>query len=77
MIEQIPFRLPVEKRMRLTPRQKDVLCAAARGLLNKEIAYELNLSLSTVKRHMCGIFLRLDVKTRTAAVVKAKLLNLI
>lgn len=37
--EQYPFFMPVEKRVSLTPRQKDVLRALSVGLQNKEIAY--------------------------------------
>ena len=61
----------------LTFKQKEVLRHLAEGLQNKQIAYAMNLSVSTVKLHICGIFLRLEVHTRTAAVVKAQKLGLI
>ena len=61
----------------LTFKQKQVLFHLARGLQNKEIAEVMNLSVSTVKLHVSGILLRLNVKTRTAAVIKAQKLGLI
>ena len=61
----------------LTFKQKEVLKHLAKGLLNKEIAQAMELSVSTIKLHVSGIFLRLRVKTRTAAVVKAQELGLI
>lgn len=33
------------------------------GLLNKQIAYELNVSEATIKAHMTAIFRKLGVKT--------------
>ena len=44
---------------------------------NKEIAFQMNLSVSTVKLHVSGLMLRLNVRTRTAAVVEAQRLHLI
>ncbi len=41
----------------------------AEGLLNKQIAYELGLSESTIKSHASTIFLKLGVKSRTQAVI--------
>ena len=61
----------------LTPKQKIVLDYLAQGLQNKEIAAEMDLSVSTVKLHVSGILLRLNAKTRTAAVITAQKQNLI
>lgn len=55
----------------LTDRELDVLRLMARGLKNPEIAEALIISLSTVKFHIGMIFKKLDVSTRTEAVVKA------
>ena len=41
----------------------------ADGMLNKQIAYELGLSESTVKSHASTIFLKLGVRNRTQAVI--------
>ncbi len=53
----------------LTPREMDVLRLAARGLGNKQIAAELGLSARTVQTHLARIFGKLDVGSRTEAVL--------
>lgn len=56
----------------LTQRQLDVLRSLARGLPNKLIARELDLSEGTVKVHLLAIFRALNVRNRTEAVVAAQ-----
>jgi DNA-binding NarL/FixJ family response regulator len=53
----------------LTPQQYKVLGMLNDGLLNKQIAYELNVSEATIKAHMTAIFRKLGVKNRTQAVI--------
>jgi len=53
----------------LTPQQHKVLSMLSDGLLNKQIAYELNVSEATIKAHMTAIFRKLGVKNRTQAVI--------
>ncbi len=53
----------------LTPQQYKVLTMLSDGLLNKQIAYELNVSEATIKAHMTAIFRKLGVKNRTQAVI--------
>ena len=55
----------------LTPREMDVLCAAARGLGNKQIAAELGMSARTVQTHLTSVFAKLGVGSRTEAVLLA------
>jgi DNA-binding NarL/FixJ family response regulator len=55
----------------LTPRELDVLGAAARGLGNKQIASELGMSARTVQTHLTSIFGKLGVSSRTEAVLLA------
>jgi DNA-binding NarL/FixJ family response regulator len=55
----------------LTPREMDVLRAAARGLGNKQIAVELNMSARTVQTHLTRVFAKLGVSSRTEAVLHA------
>ncbi|MEM9169448.1 MAG: response regulator transcription factor [Pseudomonadota bacterium] len=55
----------------LTPTQLRVLVLVQRGLLNKQIAYELSISEATVKAHMTAIMRKLNVQTRTQAVLAA------
>ncbi|MBD2842464.1 response regulator transcription factor [Erythrobacter rubeus] len=58
----------------LTPAQRRILGAIRQGLLNKQIAYELDISEATVKAHITAIFRKLGVVSRTqAALVAAKL----
>ncbi len=57
------------KLVQLTPRQLKILSMFAKGLLNKQIAAELEVSEATVKAHATAIFLKLNVKTRTQAVI--------
>lgn len=51
----------------LTPQQFRVLTMVCEGLLNKQIAFELNVSEATVKAHVTAIFRKLGVRTRTQA----------
>ncbi|MCL9783520.1 response regulator transcription factor [Vibrio sp. S4M6] len=53
----------------LTPQQYKVLTMLSDGLLNKQIAYDLNVSEATIKAHMTAIFRKLGVKNRTQAVI--------
>jgi len=53
----------------LTPKQHKILLMFAGGLLNKQIAYELGVSESTIKSHASTIFLKLGVRNRTQAVI--------
>ncbi len=55
----------------LTPRELDVLRAAARGLGNKQIAEELAMSPRTVQTHLTRVFAKLGVSSRTEAVLLA------
>jgi DNA-binding NarL/FixJ family response regulator len=55
----------------LTPRETEVLSRLALGETNRQIAKELHLSLSTVKRHLEHIISKLEVSDRTQAAVKA------
>ena len=51
----------------LAPQQFRVLAMVCDGLLNKQIAYELNVSEATIKAHVTAIFRKLNVRTRTQA----------
>jgi two-component system, NarL family, nitrate/nitrite response regulator NarL len=55
----------------LTPREQQVLELVAQGRSNKRIAVELGISEHTVKFHLNAILEKLDVDTRTEAVVQA------
>lgn len=53
----------------LTPRQTDVLALLLKGLPNKLIARELNVSVETVKDHVAAVLRALNVNSRTQAVL--------
>ncbi len=53
----------------LTPQQFRVATMLAQGLLNKQIAYELNVTEATIKAHITEIFRKLGVHSRTQAVI--------
>jgi len=55
----------------LTEREIEVLRLASQGLSNQDIANELYLSLRTVQAHLGHIFNKLQVSSRTEAVVRA------
>lgn len=61
----------------LTPQQFRVLSMVCDGLLNKQIAYELNVSEATVKAHVTAIFRKLDVRTRTQAALALQQMELV
>lgn len=55
----------------LHERELEVLKLASRGMKNKDIAQELFISERTVQTHFVNIFRKLDVGSRTEAVLKA------
>ncbi len=61
----------VRRMASLTPQQVRVLMMVSAGLLNKQIAYELNVSEATVKAHVSAILTKLGVESRTQAVITA------
>src|SRR5690554_7553026 len=60
----------------LTPQQFRVLSMMTEGLLNKQIAYDLEVSEATVKAHVTAIFRKLGVRTRTQAVIAVQSLDI-
>jgi DNA-binding NarL/FixJ family response regulator len=55
----------------LTDRETEVLRLAARGQSNRQIADELSLSMRTVQAHLRNVFNKLNVGSRTEAVISA------
>jgi DNA-binding NarL/FixJ family response regulator len=56
---------------RLTPREREVLEHAARGLSNREIGAALSIAEQTVKNHLGSAMRKLSINDRTHAVVIA------
>ncbi|MFH1796215.1 MAG: response regulator transcription factor [Pseudomonadota bacterium] len=59
----------------LTPQQMRVLNMLRQGLLNKQIAYELQVGETTVKAHVSEILRKLHVYSRTQAVIEVSRLD--
>jgi len=55
----------------LTERELEVLKLAAKGMSNRDIAQHLNLSIRTVQAHLSTAFSKMQVGSRTEAVVQA------
>jgi DNA-binding NarL/FixJ family response regulator len=55
----------------LSNRENDILQLLSRGLLYKEIAEQLSISVSTVRQHIHHIYEKLHVQNRTEAINKA------
>jgi LuxR family maltose regulon positive regulatory protein len=60
----------------LSDRELEVLRCIAQGLSNREIANELVVELSTVKKHLTHVYGKLEVSTRAQAILRAQQLRL-
>lgn len=65
----------VRRLARLTPQQLRVLQMLRQGLLNKQIAFELQVGETTVKAHVSEILRKLNVYSRTQAVIEVSKLD--
>jgi DNA-binding NarL/FixJ family response regulator len=61
----------------LSNRENDVLYWLVQGASNDRIAKQLYISVATVKAHLTNIFLKLQVTSRTQAIVAAIKMNLV
>lgn len=52
----------------LTLRENEILNLIAKGLMNKEVAHQLEISVGTVRKHIQNIYEKLHVNTRVEAV---------
>jgi DNA-binding NarL/FixJ family response regulator len=65
------YSVPIENSFGLSKREIQILEIAARGVTNKQIGEQLNLSSRTIEVHMHNIFMKLGVSSRTEAVTRA------
>ncbi|MEJ2558966.1 MAG: response regulator transcription factor, partial [Anaerolineae bacterium] len=61
----------------LSERELEVLRRVAAGYSNQEIAQDLVVAVSTVKKHISNIYSKLEVGSRTQAVARARELGLV
>ncbi len=54
---------------KLTKKEKEILFYLCKGLLNKEISDQLNISIDTVKKHNKNIFRKTGVRNRSEAII--------
>jgi two-component system, NarL family, response regulator LiaR len=59
----------LDKRDKLSVREMELLKLLAKGLSNKDIALRLHLSLRTVKSYLADLFSKIEVTSRTEAVI--------
>ncbi len=52
----------------MTLREHDILVLVTAGMLNRQIAYDLKMSLKTVKMHQARIMRKMEVKSLTELV---------
>lgn len=66
--EPLPDTIAVAHQLAsLTPAQMRVLLGLNAGMLNKQIAYEMNITEATVKAHLTAVYRKLKVKNRQDA----------
>ena len=56
--------------VKLSPRESEILALLAEGLTDKEIVCRLSSSFTTVRTHLTRIYTKMEVRSRTEAVVK-------
>jgi two-component system NarL family response regulator len=72
LAQEAPVQAPRRSFPGLTIRQQQLISLVAKGLTNKEIALQLNLSEFTVKNHMHRIMKQVEAESRHEAVQVAR-----
>ncbi len=65
------FQQPAPMADALTEREQEIVQRLAQGLIYKEIADQLGISIGTVRAHICRIYEKLHARSRHEAVLKA------
>lgn len=63
----------MEEKKGLTNREKEIMKLVLQGKPNKEVADLLEISQSTVEKHLTSIYARLGVRNRTEATLRYRL----
>ena len=74
---ELPLEIPNLDDLDLNTREFEVLSLISQGHTNQEIANKLYIALPTVKTHASNLYSKLDVKSRTQAVAKARAIGII
>ncbi len=74
---QASLPTPIGQPCDLSERENEVLYWLVQGASNDEVAKQLYISVATVKAHLTNIFLKLQVTSRTQAIVAAIKMNLV
>lgn len=74
---QTEMALGMTRLSNLTEREQEVLSCLVKGASNQAISQQLYITIATVKAHLTAIFEKLDVESRTQAIVKALQLGLV
>ncbi|GGI39688.1 putative transcriptional regulatory protein NarL [Cnuibacter physcomitrellae] len=77
VLDQIRQRRTAPAAVTLSPRERDILAAAAAGRSAPEIARAMHLSTSTVKTYLRRLYEKLGVGSRGAAIAEAMRLGLL
>ncbi len=64
------------QKLNLSSREYEVLQLLTKGHSNADMAEALFLSLSTIKTHVSNLYYKMEVKSRTQAIEKAKRLKI-
>lgn len=75
--EKVLGNVSVKDCYNLTQQEKRVLILLSSGLNNSQIAKKLEISVNTIKVHVCSILQKMNVEDRTQAAIKAIRENLI
>ena len=67
----------IDKGKDLSPREKEVIVGIVKGLSNKEIALEMNVSVNTVMTHRRNIAAKLHIHTPAGLTIFAIVSNLV
>jgi len=61
-------RLPSGRKLHVTPRQRQILDLAVRGLTDKEIATDLGVAVSTIRTHLERFYRENGLRNKNQAV---------